>query len=166
MAMHLLLSASIAWMAPMAAPISRAGSPTMGLFDQLKKAFDNAEYGKPAMCVQPQPRATRANSTTFCGKPARTPLLRTDIEAGKLDFSEAAMRFSTCNSASQGEARSARSLAHACCSLLASTLKRGIARWSTCVRLVPDLSVPLPDIPVSFRWSARQVHPGADGAGV
>lgn len=92
--------------------------------------------------------------------------IRSDIEAGKLDFSEAAMRFSTCNSASQGEARSARSLAHACCSLLASMLKRGIARWSTCVRIVPDLSVTLPDIPVSFRRSARQVHPGADGAGV
>ena len=78
---------------------TRASGLRLGLFDGLAKAFENKDYSKsPATYEQTNARAshilvdTEAEATEIKGK----------IEAGELDFSEAAVKFSKCSSKERG----------------------------------------------------------------
>merc|ERR1712087_16915 len=71
----------------------------MGLFDRLKKAFDNADYAQsPAMYEQTNARASHILVPTE----EQALEIKAQLERGELLFDEAASRFSTCNSRSRG----------------------------------------------------------------
>ena len=77
----------------------RAVSPTMGFFDNLKKAFDNQDYSEsPSMYEQTNARA----SHILVKDEAQAKDIKERLAAGTIDFAEAAMQYSTCNSASRG----------------------------------------------------------------
>ena len=84
---------------PQAMASTRTMPLTMGIFDQLKKAFDNEDYSKsPAKYEQTNARAShilvKAESDAM--------EIKEQSAAGTLLFDEAAIKFSTCNSARQG----------------------------------------------------------------
>lgn len=71
----------------------------MGLFDGLKKAFDNVDYSEsPATYEQTNARASHILVPTE----EQAKEIRSKIEAGDIDFSEAAVQFSTCVSKDRG----------------------------------------------------------------
>lgn len=77
----------------------RTPPPAMGLFDQLKKAFDNVDYSKsPAKYEQTNARA----SHILVKDEADAVEIKSQIAAGNMAFDEAAMKYSTCNSSRQG----------------------------------------------------------------
>ena len=84
---------------PASSATARASGLRLGLFDGLAKAFENKDYSKsPATYEQTNARAshilvdTEAEATEIKGK----------IEAGDVDFSEAAVKFSKCSSKERG----------------------------------------------------------------
>ena len=108
----------------------RAAPASMGLFDGLKKAFDNVDYSdSPATYEQTNARASHilvddeaqvCGSVSLCrprsrggklvcgGAPTRASSrsqivsIKAQLDAGELDFSEAAVKFSKCKSAERG----------------------------------------------------------------
>ncbi len=79
--------------------VRHSSSVSMGLFDELKKAFDNVDYSQsPATYEQTNARASHVLVKTE----AECASIKEQIAAGDLAFEEAAMKYSTCNSASRG----------------------------------------------------------------
>ena len=80
-------------------PHGRSNSIRMGVFDQFKKAFSNQDYSKsPAMYEQTYARAAHV----LVSSEEQAKDIKEQIDAGNLDFNEAAMKFSSCNSAANG----------------------------------------------------------------
>ena len=76
----------------------RVGLPRAGLFDSFKKAFENQDYSQsPATYEQTNARASHILVSTE----EDAAKIKADIDAG-LDFSEAALKYSSCSSASRG----------------------------------------------------------------
>uniref|UniRef100_A0A7S4MVF7 Peptidyl-prolyl cis-trans isomerase n=1 Tax=Prymnesium polylepis TaxID=72548 RepID=A0A7S4MVF7_9EUKA len=81
------------------APHRAAAPASMGLFDGLKKAFDNVDYSdSPATYEQTNARA----SHILVDEEAQIVSIKAQLDAGELDFSEAAVKFSTCKTAERG----------------------------------------------------------------
>lgn len=98
----LLLSADAAALL-LPATASRVRTPTMGLFDELGKmvggAFSNEDYSQSAA----QYEQTNARASHILVGNEDTALdIKAKLASGELLFDEAAMKFSTCNSASSG----------------------------------------------------------------
>ncbi|KAL1510276.1 hypothetical protein AB1Y20_006598 [Prymnesium parvum] len=71
----------------------------MGFLDSLKKAFDNQDYSEsPATYEQTNARASHIQVEDE----ALAQSLKAKLELGELEFSEAAMEYSTCKSAARG----------------------------------------------------------------
>jgi len=84
---------------PMLLRCSRAASSRMGLFDQFKKAFDNQDYSKsPAQYEQTNARA----SHILVSSEQQALDIKAELDSGAIEFSEAAIKFSTCASADRG----------------------------------------------------------------
>lgn len=78
---------------------ARAAVSEMGLFDAFAKAFDNKDYSKsPATYEQTNARA----SHILVSSEAECLSIKEQIAAGDLAFEEAALKFSSCNSAQNG----------------------------------------------------------------
>lgn len=79
--------------------VMRSGVPSMGLFDGLKKAFDNVDYSdSPATYEQTNARASHIQ----LADEAQAESIKAQLAAGDIEFSEAAMQFSTCKTAERG----------------------------------------------------------------
>jgi len=77
----------------------RCGPVSLGLFDAFKKAFDNKDYtNSPATYEQTNARASHILVPTE----AQALEIKSALESGSTDFSEAALKHSTCNSAARG----------------------------------------------------------------
>ena len=77
----------------------RARPPALGLFDGLKKAFENQDYStSPAAYEQTNARA----SHILVASEAEAQSIKEQLAAGTLQFEEAAMASSSCASASRG----------------------------------------------------------------
>lgn len=86
---------------PIAAATHRLPMPHMGLFDGLAKAFENKDYSQsPGTYEQTNARASHILVATE----EQASKIKDQIATGELDFSEAAVKFSTCASASRGGA--------------------------------------------------------------
>jgi len=84
---------------PIAAATQRFPAPHMGLFDGLAKAFENKDYSQsPGTYEQTNARASHILVATE----EQASKIKDQIAAGDFDFSEAAVKFSTCASASRG----------------------------------------------------------------
>ena len=99
----LLLLAADAAALLLPATASRVRPPTMGLFDELGKmmgnAFSNEDYSQSAA----QYEQTNARASHILVGNEDTALdIKAKLASGELLFDEAAMKFSTCNSASSG----------------------------------------------------------------
>ena len=74
-------------------------TPTLGLFDAFKKAFDNVDYSQSAAMYE----QTSARASHILVKSEEQALeLKAKLEANELLFDEAASMYSTCNSARSG----------------------------------------------------------------
>ena len=75
--------------------------PQMGLFDSFKKAFDNAEYTAGAEDARAATVTSARAAHILTATEAESQSVKEQIEAG-LQFEEAAMQFSTCDSSARG----------------------------------------------------------------
>ena len=74
---------------------------TMGLFDGFKKAFENKDYSQsPGTYEQTNARASHVLVATE----EEAQKIKDQIDAGEIDFAEAAVQYSSCSSASRGGA--------------------------------------------------------------
>ena len=81
------------------AATSQRAAVSMGFFDQLKKSFENQDYSNSAATYE-QTNARASHILVPTEEQAND--IKSQLEAGSLDFSEAAVQFSTCNSAARG----------------------------------------------------------------
>ena len=80
-----------------------AHAPAMGLFDGFKKAFENQEYNAGAAEAARSATVTSARAAhILTATEADSQSVKEQIARGELAFEEAAMQFSSCDSAARG----------------------------------------------------------------
>ena len=79
-----------------------AHAPAMGLFDGFKKAFENQEYKAGAAEARSATVTSARAAHILTATEAESQNVKEQIAKGELAFEEAAMQFSSCDSAARG----------------------------------------------------------------